>query len=389
MSSSAKRKRGGGASSKKKTKRGPRVHYWVFTDNGEEGSKGAKLVPEAWKILPDGVRYLTWQYERADTGQLHLQGYVELLASQYEAWLHKNLSDTACYFVRRGSQEQASLYVHKENSRLEGPWELGQKKEGRQGERTDLESFRDAIGSGATLTMLKDTHLPQLAKYGRLYDRLKMLYRPVRREGSGPTVTLFIGLPGTGKTRSVFDTWELDPDFYELPSMRNGVLWIDGYDGHTKVLLDEFTGAGSRMDLDILLKLTDSYPRRQQVKGSFTFFNPKDIVITTNVHPKMWYDWSTRQAQYLALKRRIGEVWVFYELYKEPIFADDSFWWDEELNPKPSTVYKKDLLDYEKLLGIIWRSSHKKTGDCDHVNNYCVNNCKEKWNHKPWFKKYT
>ncbi len=360
--------------SKKKTPRGPQRCFWIFTDNGEAGSKGVNLVPEAWKILPAGVRYLTWQLERADTGQLHLQGYIELLKTQYVSWLHKNISDTASYLVRRGTQAQATDYVHKEETRLQGPWVLGKQTEG-QGERTDLESFRDAIGSGRTLTELKETHLPQLARYGRLYDRLKALYRPIRREGHGVEVVLLIGMPGMGKTRYVFDGWEMDPQFYELPSIRGGTLWVDGYDGHTKVLMDEFSGAASRMDLDILLKLTDTYPRRQQVKGSFTYFYPKEIAITTNVHPLKWYNWTDRQAQYLALKRRIKHVLIFFDENKEPIEANEDFWWDKELDPPPLTVFKGNQLDYPGLLKAIWVHSHKPKQICDHKNNYCVNNC--------------
>lgn len=389
MKKGTKRKRGKQRAPLKAAKsRGPRARFWVFTDNGAKGTKGKDLVPEAWKVLPDNVRYLTWQYERAPTtGQLHLQGYIELRAAQYVRWLHRHISETARFLIRRGTQEQATTYTHKEESRLQGPWELGQPTEG-AGSRTDLERFRDAIATGATLTVLKETHIIELAKYGRLYDRLRMLVRPVRREGPGPNVTLLIGIPGTGKTKAVYDEWELDDQFYELPSVRGGIQWIDGYDGHMKVLIDEFTGAASRMDLDILLKLIDTYPRRMQVKGSFTHFHPSEIQITTNVHPLKWYNWDNRQAQYLALKRRFTRVLIFFDINKKPLVADDDFWWDEELNPPPKTVYKRDRLNYEALLGLIWSSSHKPKQQCDHAMNYCVNNCDQRpWHKTKWYNK--
>ncbi len=372
---------------RKKKARGPQVRFWVFTDNGAAGTKGMDIVPEAWTVLPEGVRYLTWQYERApDTDQLHLQGYIELLNSHYVSWLHNHISCTACYFERLGTQKQASVYVHKQESRVSGPYSLGIPTEG-QGERTDLSQFRDAIVTGATLRDLSENYLPQLARYGRLYDRLKTLYRPNRREGSGPSITLLIGISGTGKTRSVYDLWELDVNFYRIPSIRQSKIWIDGYDGHTKVLLDEFAGASSSLKLTDLLELLDSYPLRLHIKGGFTYFRPKEIMITTNLHPIMWYDWSKRQAQYLALKRRIKKVLIYFKENEEPMVAGDDFWWDPVLDPAPTNIFGKKFIDYPKLLKCIWTSSRNRNvdlGPCNHLMNYCTGKCKEKSN-KPWW----
>jgi len=346
MSSKRKRVRGKQrAPLKNKMKRGPRAVFWVFTDNGAEGTKGRELVPEAWKVLPDGVRFIAWQYERSESKQqLHLQGYIELMRGQYLSWLHANVSSTACYFVRKGTQEEALAYVQKEKSRLEGPWELGSKTEG-QGMRTDLESFRDAIDKGTPLRILRGTHLQQLAKYPRLYQLLLPLARPRRRQGCGIQVTLLIGKPGTGKTRSVYDRWEDSDQFYRIPSCRSGGLWMNGYDFHEKVLLDEFAGASSHMRLDRLLEITDRYPLRLETKGGFTWFHPTHLAITTTKHPKYWYTWDTRSDEYLALKRRIQTVLLFTDANEKPIEAGEDFWWDPILDPPPINKFVGNPVD--------------------------------------------
>ncbi len=392
--SSRKRKRRAGAPgpvarAATKDKRGPHVRFWMFTDNGKKGSEGKELKSQPWTTLPDGVKYLTWQLERAPTsGHLHLQGYIELSSAQYSRWLHNHISATGCFFVREGTQAQACTYANKSKSRQKGPFWLGVKAEGTKGARTDLESFRDAIATGATLKDLTLSHLPQLARYGRLYDRLKALYRPRRRRGDGPDIALLIGLPGTGKTLSVYEAWEDDDQFYDMPSVGASQLWVDGYDSHCLVLMDEFTGASSRMDLDVLLKLIDSYPRRLQVKGSFTHFYPKRLAITSNVHPLKWYDWNNRHAQYFALRRRIKSVWIYFKLGEKPKLADEEFWWDPVLYPRPLTLYnEKSKLDYQKLLGAIWTDSRRvevqDLGECNHWANFCTGKCKA--TNKKWY----
>jgi len=322
-----KRKRVSTPEGEKKTKRGPHRVFWVFTDNGTTGTQGKELVPEAWKTLPAGVRYITWQYERADTGQLHLQGYIELVKAQYLSWLHANISSTARFRVRRGTQEEAVVYVHKEETRLEGFWELGKKTRG-TGMRTDLDSFRDAISAGTPLRDLQHDHILCLSKYPRLYHMLAPLARPIRRKGHGVYVTLCYGRPGTGKTRSIYDQWEDSPQFYRIPSCRSGGIWMSGYDFHEKVLLDEFAGASSHMRLDRLLEITDRYPLRLETKGGFVWFHPKELAITTTTHPRYWYVWDKRSDHYAALRRRIHKVLLFVDPDQPPTEAGEDFWDD-------------------------------------------------------------
>ena len=331
---------------KKKTKRGPCRRHWFFTDNGVAGKKGKELIGEAWKELPEGVSYLSWQLEAGKkTKHPHLQGHIELKRDQYVSWLHKSISKTARFLVRRGTAEQCDAYCHKEKGRLEGPFTLGVASKG-PGSRTDLEALREAIKEGAPTRILAEDHLICLAKYPRLVATLKTLYRP-RWDPAGERVHvyLFYGKTGTGKTLSVYKRWANKNSFYEMPIATMGTWW-DGFDGHDRVLMDDFSGSSSHMRLDTLLKILDSYPRRVPVKGSFAWYKVKYVAITTNIHPRKWYDYSDREEQYNALHRRIKKVILFDDTTKKMYIAPDSFWEVED---------REDLND----------------GDCCHNCNYC------------------
>lgn len=135
-------------------------------------------------------------------------------------------------------------------------------------------------------------------------DRIRLASRPSldgRRK-----VCLYVGSTGTGKTKAAYEQY---PDLYELPINSKGDLWFDGYQGEDTVLFDEFKGA---LPLDALLKLLDPYYiRKVPIKCSFTWFNPKRIIVTSNFHPEKWYDYTGREEHQLALRRRFDEVIFF------------------------------------------------------------------------------
>ncbi len=346
---------------KKERNRGPQVKFWFFTDNGKAGAKGLELVGEAWKELPDGVAYLSWQLEKGEvTGHPHLQGHLELTRTRYESWLHTHISSTARFLVRRGTAKQCDVYCHKEEGRLEGPFSLGQPSKGK-GSRTDLEALREDIKTGSNMRDIAENHLVSLARYPRLVNTLKSLYRPKwDPEGPRAKVYLFYGKTGTGKTLSVYKKWANHEGFYEMPIATTGSWW-DGFDRHDRVLMDDFAGAASHMRLDTLLKILDSYPRQVPVKGSFAWYLVKYVAITSNIHPRKWYDYSDREEQYNALKRRIHKV-ILWDADKNSFFiADEDFWEIEEWVPLP--VNK----------------------ECCHSMNYCnVDNHKPTKKRKRW-----
>jgi len=148
------------------------------------------------------------------------------------------------------------------------------------------------------------------ARFNKAVDRYRSAVSPKRDKDL--VVHLFYGRPGTGKTRMAY---HLMPDLYAFPIGAN--LWSDGYFGQSCVLIDDFNG---QMRLVDLLRFLDRYPILIPRKGGFNWYCPEYIVLTTNVHPMRWYDYSgaKKENQEAALRRRIHHVWNFDEKQHGP-----------------------------------------------------------------------
>lgn len=323
---------------------------WVFTDNftaeddGFQPGDERAYATRRWTELPSGVRYIVWQHERVTHD--HIQGYLELKRGRYLSWLKNHISPTAHFEVRLGTQAQAIAYVKKQDSRVAGPWELGERSLG-QGSRVDLAGFKDNVREGLKRRRAVDEYPGIMAKYPRFYDTIRMTQRPDRVNDL--TVWLFFGPTGTGKTRTVHEGWG-EGDYYEVPCS-NGTRWFDGYDGESKVLIDDFAGRASHMTLTMTLKLLDRYPILLPVKGGFVWWMPDHVVVTTNIHPRDWYNFERRSEQYRALRRRFTRVVDFTKGAtnigcndgSEVMERGPEFWWDCILDPKPNLYCHETL----------------------------------------------
>jgi len=296
---------------KERDKRGPHVVRWRFTDNGEAGKGGTNLTAEAWTELPEGVKFITWQMERApETGHLHLQGYLELESAQYVTYLHSNVSATAAFFVANATGEANCGYVHKEKSRCGGPWTLGQM--GKKDKQGGFKDFVKAVHEGARLRQLIYTHPSMIARYKSFYWAIREQMMPERSSEDEPMqVILALGKTGSGKSRYGYEKWKNNNEGYWPMPVNNGTVWFDGYDDHAIAQWDESSGKFSSMKLTALLQYLDRYPILVPVKGGHTWWMPKIIYLTTNIHPVKWYDYVGREDQRDALKRRFTKVLDF------------------------------------------------------------------------------
>ncbi len=276
------------------------------------------------------MEYLVYQEEHPQGGTYHLQGYCEF-KRQLSLGPAKALlgGGTVHLERRRGSAQQAIAYCKKDDTRVPHtqPYEEGEPRT--QGKRMDLEGFKDEVMAGKRKRQLLDDHVGVIARYPKFYEQLTMMNRPERTEQL--VVTLCIGDTGLGKTRSVMDKFKGDDDFWIAP-LNNGTIWMDTYDGHTKVLIDDFAGAASHCSLCYLLRLLDRYPVLVPTKGSHTWWLPNEVFVTTNILPKLWYKWENRGEQYKALARRFHKVRLYYVSMPNThssYIEQDASWWEE------------------------------------------------------------
>ncbi len=291
----------------------------VFTWNNPEG-----LI----EFIPEKMEYLVFQEEVGESGTYHFQGYCEFKSQMCLNPAKALLGGATVHLERRrGTQEQAIAYAKKVDTRVDGPYEFGEPR--LQGKRMDLEGFKNEVMAGKRKRDLIDDHVGVIARYPKFYEILTMMNRPTRTEEL--VVSLLIGETGLGKTRSIMEKYAQDDDFYVAP-LNNGTMWYDTFDGHTKVLLDDFGGASSHISLCSLLRLLDRYPVLVPTKGSHTWWLPNEVFVTTNILPKNWYKWENRGEQYKALARRFHKVFLYYV----PLSGTDRgyveqerVWWQE------------------------------------------------------------
>ncbi len=309
-----------------RTKRKNATRFWCFTANTPQDEELLRLEEDA--TLPEGISYLVWQLEAGEeTGHEHYQGYVEFVDRLRIGQVKKRFSKKARLVERKGTGLQASIYCTKDDTRVRGPWQLGKISKG-AGTRTDLVDFKDAIRDGKRKAELWETHTVQMAKYRRMYGDYNRCHKPKRTEEL--TVCLLIGKTGLGKTRTVHETWEKE-GYFDMP-ISNGTMWFDGYDRDKNVLLDDFNGRMSKVRLDTLLRILDRYPIQVPIKTNYCWWMPSSIAITSNFHPRDWYDYTKREESYHALCRRIHQVLVFDENGSHEVEDLEEYWKKEQTN---------------------------------------------------------
>lgn len=169
------------------------------------------LLPSAL-VKPEAADYMVYQLEKCPkTARLHLQGYLHLDKKVRLAAFKKmpHPWDTAHFEQCKGTPAQNKAYCTKEESRVDGPWELGVMPAG-QGKRTDLHDACDLIKSGATMKRVAEEMPTQFVKFGKGLDALR---KTINAHVDPPKFTnfkqefwallrpvAFIGASGIGKT---------------------------------------------------------------------------------------------------------------------------------------------------------------------------------------------
>lgn len=261
--------------------------------------------------IEDWMDYFVYQGEVGEQGTYHFQGYCELTKRMTFGKLLKLMPE--CHLEpRRGTQAQAITYATKVDTRVDGPYEFGHRKE--QGMDSSLREIRDLAKEGAGHRQLIDSHPETYARHMRFVDRVITYAKPERKARE---VILLYGGAGSGKTKFVLDR---HPMAFVIP-ITCSQIWFDGYDGHEVALIDDFNG---QIPLIQFLRVLHEYPEQVPIKGGHVWWNPSIIYITTNYAVRSWYDgkdgngWAGREESYNALNRRITSAFYFQK-GKDPV----------------------------------------------------------------------
>jgi len=257
-------------------------------------------------------KFLVFQEEKGEeTGTIHYQGYMEFSNTVRFVTIKNACYEDGLHLERRkGTRDQAIAYATKLETRVRGPWEHGDRQRPGQGARSDILGAARLAMTGPSMKALVEADPSVFLRYSKGLATIRQLYLDKPREP--PVVVLCYGPPGTGKTRLIYDNFPTGQIHRKICTD----AFFDGYDGQDVLLLDDFAGRASKMALTDLLGILDRYPYRLPVKGSSTPLTATKIYITTNVHPKLWYDYSNRAGEWECVSRRINQV-VWFKSAKD------------------------------------------------------------------------
>jgi hypothetical protein len=257
--------------------------------------------------LEGKCQYAIWQLEAGENNTPHYQGYIQYKTMKSMRQVKADIGDNPHVETRRGTIEQAIAYCSKEETRVKGPWTVGEKPQ--QGRRTDLEAVARML-KDKTVAEVMEVYPQYVTRYHRGLKFVRQQYVSMQRGNKfrEPVIQVLWGETGAGKTRKCM---EYDNKLYKLNHYEGGNVWFDGYDGQKTILIDEFYGD---IKYSFMLQLLDGYALRVQVKGDFTTLNHDVILITSNKHPEEWYNENICTC---ALFRRIMEFGNVFQFRKE------------------------------------------------------------------------
>lgn len=238
-------------------------------------------------------------------GTPHFQGYIEFNKPMTMGMIKKILGQEVHLEPRYGTREQAHDYCTKEDTAIEGPWEIGQWNPLEKGKRNDLLNLKNDIdNNNFSMGQIADNYFGSFIRYGRGIREYMHLRGATKRSHKTETY-VFIGPPGTGKSKTAAE-WGGE-NAYWLPRSIGGV-WFDGYDGQDTTIIDDFYGW---VPYDMLLRIADRWPFLAPTKGGHVQFVSRYLIITSNKMPDLWY--KRESIDFTAFLRRVEAFYYFHD----------------------------------------------------------------------------
>lgn len=232
--------------------------------------------------------YIIYGKEVSESGTPHLQGFITFPNPRTLSGVIKSLP--GCHVEVARTLTKAIEYCKKHGNYTErGKPPIEPKDKGAL-EKQRWKRILEAAESGND-TWLREEE-PQIyllhdKALERAHKKAKM--RPQTLEGETQH-KWYYGPPGTGKSHKA----RVDnPDAY-IKDPKS--IWWDGYNNEDVVIIDDFDKYQVSQGGD-MKRWMDKYPFQAQHKGGSQLIRPKEIIVTSNYHPKeIWEDETTRTA---------------------------------------------------------------------------------------------
>lgn len=279
------------------------------------------------------ILYICFGFETGESDTVHLQGYLQCSRQSRFAAIHKETEVARLSLqAARGTLEENQAYTAKDGEWFEyGTPKATRAKQSENLLQNRLITLKKTIQTGATEDEIFDLDPVISVRHEKWVQRQMLRVKPKRLNDL--VVYLFIGKPGTGKTRLAKHIF---PDIYDPPIGKD--LWFDLYEREKQVLIDDFSGNIRLVDA---LRLFDLNPIKVPIKHGFQWFAPEIIIITSNVHPRHWWNYADREDSAQAIHRRIKHVWDFDNILngRPQILKPDEYWALPIEPPRPQINY--------------------------------------------------
>ena len=216
----------------------------------------------------------------------------------------KEYFPTAHIEKAQGNSVQCRDYCSKEDTRISGPYELGEFAQ--QGARSDLKTIVELVQNNATdediIKLFPTQFLLYIDKIHKLREQQR--YDDNKKNERKVYVTYIYGPPGCGKTRYIVNKYGYG-NFYRMTNYRKNCF--DFYDNEKVIIFDEFD---SSLPLTEMLNYLDVYPVQLPCRYSNKLANYDEVYIISNL--KLYEQYRNVQeekpTQFRALLRRIHKV---------------------------------------------------------------------------------
>lgn len=292
---------------------------WVFRISGISQNDVESCERQGWELQEEITKYAScaaFQLESAPTtGYLHFQGSVHFINKQRYEWIQKRLGPFEYLMPQKGNNLQAWSYGSKEDTRVLGPWFIGECPPD-SGKKRDYAKFIKAAEDGNFAQIKEES--PDL--YCLYYGTMRRIHNDVpivppdldHRCGSW-----FWGPPNSGKTTGARSIGK----FF---SKRPNINW-DGYVGEPIVIVDDIDASHQYILRDLKI-WGDRFAFQGKILYSNIWLRPLRIIVTSNVPISKIF---TDPVHAAAVRSRYPET----EFFHDPTFT---------MTPEEKVIYELD-----------------------------------------------